>query len=47
MNYSWGKYRNCDTYIQKLSKNLVDKYPNKIGAKIYKEFNSIETPTVD
>jgi hypothetical protein len=35
MDYSWDKYRNCETYIQKLSKNLVDKRPNQIGAKIY------------
>jgi hypothetical protein len=43
----WGKYRDCKTYIPKLSAYLVDKYPNQIGASIYKEFNSIETPIVD
>jgi hypothetical protein len=45
--FDWGGYRDCETNIQKLSGYLVDKYPNKIGASIYKEFNSIETPTVD
>jgi Fe-S cluster biosynthesis and repair protein YggX len=41
-SYDWGRYRDCETYIQKLSGYLVDKYPNKIGANIYKDFNSIE-----
>jgi hypothetical protein len=36
-SYDWGKYRTCETYIQKLSEYLVDKYPNKIGANIYQE----------
>jgi hypothetical protein len=38
-SYRWGRYRECETYIQKFSAYLVDKYPNKIGAKIYQ--NSI------
>jgi hypothetical protein len=37
--YKWSKYRDCKTYIQKFSAYLVDKYPNKIGAKVYQ--NSI------
>jgi hypothetical protein len=45
--YSWGRYRTCETYNQKISAYLVDKYPNKIGANVYKKFNSIETPIVD
>jgi hypothetical protein len=35
LSYDWGKYRTCEKYIQKLSDYLVDKYPNKIGAKVY------------
>jgi hypothetical protein len=37
----WGRYRKCDTYIEKFVKYLVDKHPNKIGAGIYKEFDYI------
>jgi hypothetical protein len=44
---SWGVYRTCETYAQKLSAYLVDKYPNQIGASIYQEFNSIETTPSD
>jgi hypothetical protein len=36
-DYSWGKYRDCETYIQKLSAYLVDEYPNQIGAKIFQD----------
>jgi hypothetical protein len=46
-SYVWSRYRDCETNIQKLSAYLVDKSPNKIGANIYKEFNSIEAPVVD
>jgi hypothetical protein len=46
-SYEWGRYRDCETYKQKLSVYLVNKYPNQIGASIYKEFNSIEVPIVD
>jgi hypothetical protein len=35
----WGKYKDCETYTQKLSAYLVDKYPKQIGAKVYQ--NSI------
>jgi hypothetical protein len=40
MNFKeyWGIYRKCETYIQKLSAYLVDKYPNQIGAEVYKSF---------
>jgi hypothetical protein len=38
-SYNWNRYRDCDGHIQKLSENLVNDYPNKIGAKVYK--NSI------
>jgi hypothetical protein len=37
--FDWGKYRDCKTYIQKLSGYLVNEYPKQIGANIYK--NSI------
>jgi hypothetical protein len=47
ISYNWSKYRDCKEYIPKFSAYLVDKYPNQIGASIYKEFNSIETPIVD
>jgi hypothetical protein len=43
----WGKYRDCDTYIQKLSEYLVNEYPNKIGAKIYQEFDKIQVSGSD
>jgi hypothetical protein len=36
----WSRYRKCETYIQKLSAYLVDEYPNKIGADVYKSFKS-------
>jgi hypothetical protein len=38
-SYDWNRYRDCDGHIQKLSENLVNDYPNKIGAKVYQ--NSI------
>jgi hypothetical protein len=47
LKYLWGIYRVCQTYKQKLSAYLVDKYPNKVGANIYKEFNSIKTSGTD
>jgi hypothetical protein len=47
VGYHWGRYRTCETYSQKISAYLVDKYPNKIGTNVYKEFNSIKTPIVD
>jgi hypothetical protein len=36
----WGRYRKCETYIQKFAEYLVDKYPNQIGVEIYKSFES-------
>jgi hypothetical protein len=33
----WGKYRDCKTYIQKLSAYLVNEYPKQIGAKIFQD----------
>jgi hypothetical protein len=36
----WSRYRKCETYIQKLSAYLLDEYPNKIGADVYKSFKS-------
>jgi hypothetical protein len=37
----WDKYRNCDTYIEKLSEHLVNENPNQIGMNVYKKFNKI------
>jgi hypothetical protein len=39
----WDKYRDCDTYIEKLSEHLVNENPNQIGMDIYKKFNKIST----
>jgi hypothetical protein len=39
----WDKYRDCDTYIEKFSEHLVNKYPNQIGIDIYKKFSKILT----
>jgi hypothetical protein len=33
----WSRYRDCRKYKQKLSAYLVDKYPNKIGTKIFQD----------
>jgi hypothetical protein len=33
----WGGYRDCDTYIQKLSAYLVNEYPKQLGAKVFQD----------